>query len=259
MRTATIFDLETTGTDLNKSKIVSICIVKAELGQDIPISIFHQLINPQVPIPPEVVEVHGISNEKVKNCPTFGSVCDHIGELLKGETLIGGYNVQTFDIPILARQLEEECVAWDLDEVVVLDAYRIWQKMERRQLADAVRRWTGDELEDAHDAEADAIGSLRVLNSMFKLKKEGVIENIPFDRVDAAGKFLLNDEGEVVFGFGKHRGTRVYDQLSYVQWMKANPFPEDTRKWCNRILAGESALMQFVETLNNIRRMALHG
>src|SRR5690606_23780174 len=156
------FDLETTGTNIAKDRIVEIAILKVYPNGNRESRSW--LVNPEMTIPKEVVAIHGISNEKVANEPSFRQLAGTIHEMIKGCDL-AGYNSNRFDIPLLAEEMLRAGVDFDLKNTSAVDVQTIFHKMEQRTLAAAYKFYCGKELFDAHSAEADTLATYEVLKS----------------------------------------------------------------------------------------------
>lgn len=232
------FDLETTGTNVAKDRIVEISILKVYPNGNKESKTW--LVNPEMKIPAEVIAVHGISNEKVANEPTFKELSKEIYGMIKDSDL-GGFNSNRFDIPLLAEEMLRAEIDFDMKNMVSVDVQTIFHKMEKRTLSAAYKFYCDKELTDAHSAEADTQATYEVLLS--QLKRYPELENdvkklAEFSThkkmVDFAGFIALDDNGEEVFSFGKHRGKKVLDVLEqepgYFGWIQNADFPLYTKK-----------------------------
>lgn len=232
------FDLETTGTNVAKDRIVEISILKAfPDGKE---EKHTWKVNPTVPIPPETTAVHGISNEDIANAPTFKELAGEIYNLIKDADL-AGYNSNRFDIPLLAEELLRADIDFDMKNRNAIDVQTIFHKMEQRTLAAALKFYCGKELLDAHSAEADTVATYEVLkaqldhyedleNNMKSLADFSARKKL----ADFAGFIAYNKKGEEVFSFGKHRGKIVEEVLEkepgYYGWIQNADFPLYTKK-----------------------------
>lgn len=232
------FDLETTGTNLAKDRIVEIAILKVFPNGNKESRTW--LVNPEMEIPREVIEIHGISNEKVANEPTFKDLSKQIYDMIKGCDL-GGYNSNRFDIPLLAEELLRADIDFDMKNMLAVDVQTIFHKKEQRTLAAAFKFYCGKDLIDAHSAAADTEATFEVLKS--QLDKYDDLENdIKWlskysERkafADFAGFITFNKKGEEVFSFGKYRGKLVEEVLEkepgYFGWLQNADFPLYTKK-----------------------------
>ena len=203
------------------------------------------LVNPEIAIPPEIVAVHGITNERVANEPTFRQLSHEIYRMIKDSDL-AGFNSDRFDIPLLAEEMLRAGVDFDMKNMVSVDVQTIFHKMEKRTLAAAYTFYCGKQLEDAHSAEADTLATYEVL--LAQLERYPELENnvrklAEFSShrqfADFAGFIALDKEGEEVFSFGKHKGARVREVLDkepgYFGWILNADFPLYTKKVLTQI------------------------
>ncbi|MDE3741368.1 3'-5' exonuclease [Maribacter polysaccharolyticus] len=237
------FDLETTGTNVAQDRIVEISILKVYPNGNKESKTW--LVNPGVPIPDEVVKIHGISNEKVANEPTFKELSKEIYAMIKDSDL-GGFNSDRFDIPLLAEEMLRADVDFDMKNMVSIDVQTIFHKMEKRTLEAAYKFYCDKDLTDAHSAEADTMATYEVLLS--QLERYPELENnvkklAEFSThrkmVDFAGFIALDEEEEEVFAFGKHKGKKVLEVLDkepgYFGWILNADFPLYTKKVLTQI------------------------
>ena len=159
-RPLVFFDLETTGTNISKDRIVEICIVKLFPNQKKTVSTF--LVNPQIEIPKEVIEIHGITNEKVKNAPSFNEIGKEIKSLIENCDL-AGFNSNKFDVPLLAEEFLRSGINFDFSKTKFVDVQNIYQKMEKRNLSAAYEFYCDKKLVNAHSAEADTLATYEIL------------------------------------------------------------------------------------------------
>ncbi len=232
------FDLETTGINLVKDRIVEIAILKVFPNGNKESKTW--LVNPERDIPDEVIAIHDISNEKVKNEPTFKELSLEIHEMLKGCDLCG-YNSNRFDIPMLAEELLRAGLDFDMKNVVAVDVQTIFHKKEQRTLSAAYQFYCGKNLEGAHGAEADTTATYEVLKSQLD-KYDDLQNDIKFLSdysarrrcADFAGFIAFNKSGKEVFGFGKYKGKNVEqvleDEPGYFGWIQNADFPLYTKK-----------------------------
>jgi DNA polymerase-3 subunit epsilon len=232
------FDLETTGLNIASDRIVEISYLKVELNGNETIKTLR--VNPEMPIPAKVTSIHGISDEDVKNEPTFNEVARSLARDFEGCDL-GGFNSVKFDIPLLAEEFLRSGVDIDLKRRKFVDVQVIFMKMEPRTLSAAYKFFAGKELKDAHSAEADTLATYEVLQA--QLDRYSNLENdigklAEFSahnrNVDFAGRIIYNEEDEEVFNFGKYKGKPVREVLQndpgYYGWMMKGDFPLYTKK-----------------------------
>ena len=237
------FDLETTGTQVAKDRIVEIAVLKIYPNGNQESR--RWLVNPEQEIPAEVIEVHGITNEMVAGEPTFKELAPQVQQMLKGSDL-GGYNSNRFDIPLLAEEMLRAGQDFEMKNTVSVDVQAIFHKMEKRTLGAAYKFYCQKELEDAHSAEADTLATYEVLKA--QLDRYPDLENdikklaefsTQRKSLDFAGFILENEEGEAVFSFGKYKGVKVSEVLDkepgYFGWMLNADFPLYTKKVLTQI------------------------
>ena len=232
------FDLETTGINIASDRIVEISYLKVDLNGNETIKTLR--VNPEMPIPEKATSIHGISNEDVKNEPTFNEIAKSLAREFEGCDL-GGYNSVRFDIPLLAEEFLRSGVDIDLKRRKFVDVQVIFMKMEPRTLGAAYKYFVGKELTEAHSAEADTIATYEVLQA--QLDRYSNLENdigklAEFSahnrNVDFAGRIVYNEEDVEVFNFGKYKGQPVMEILKndpgYYGWMMNGDFPLYTKK-----------------------------
>ncbi len=232
------FDLETTGIDITKDRIVEISYVKVfPNGKE---ESKTMRINPERPIPPESTDIHGITDDDVKDCPTFKAVAKTLAAQIEGCDL-AGYNSNRFDIPLLAEEFLRADVNIDLNRRKFVDVQTIFHKMEQRTLSAAYKFYCNKTLENAHTAAADTMATYEVLQAQLDRYPE-LQNDIAFlsdfssynNNVDFAGRMIYNDKKEEVFNFGKFKGRLVEDVLKnepgYYAWMMNSDFPLNTKQ-----------------------------
>lgn len=232
------FDLETTGVDISKDRIVEISIFKVFPNGNKESKTW--LVNPEMHIPAEVVAVHGISNEKVAHEPTFKELAQQVYQMVKDADL-AGFNSDRFDIPLLAEELLRAGVDFDMKNRVSVDVQTIFHKMEERTLSAAYKFYCGQVLSNAHSAEADTAATYEILKA--QLDRYPDLENdmkalseftTRKRSVDFAGFIAYDKEGQEIFTFGKHKGARVEAVLEsepgYFGWIQNADFPLYTKK-----------------------------
>lgn len=242
-RPIAFIDLETTGVNVASDRIVEIAILKIHPNGDKEMK--SQRINPTITIPPEIVAIHGISNEDVKDAPTFKEVARQWANFLDGCDL-GGYNSNKFDVPLLAEEFLRADVEFDASTRKLVDVQNIFHRMEQRTLAAAYQFYCNKPLEHAHSAEADIAATHEVLEAQLERYPE-LKTDVDFladfssrtNNVDLAGRIVYNAKGVAVFNFGKHNGKPVIDvftaEPSYYNWMMNGDFPLYTKKVITKI------------------------
>lgn len=237
------FDLETTGTNVARDRIVEISILKVYPNGNKESRTW--LVNPEMTIPEEVIAVHGISNEKVANEPTFKELAKEIFNIIK-DCDLAGFNSDRFDIPLLAEEMLRADIDFDLKNMLSVDVQTIFHKMEKRTLAAAYKFYCDKDLTDAHSAEADTTATYEVLLS--QLDRYPELENnvkklAEFSThrkfADFAGFISFNEDDEEIFSFGKHKGKKVLEVLEqepgYFGWILNADFPLYTKKVLTQI------------------------
>jgi DNA polymerase-3 subunit epsilon len=232
------FDLETTGIDVAKDRIVEIAIFKVFPNGNKESKTW--LVNPTIPIPPQASAIHGISNEKVANEPTFKELSSQIYKMIKDADL-AGYNSDRFDIPLLAEELLRAEVDFDMKNRVSVDVQTIFHKKEERTLSAALKFYCGKTLENAHSAEADTRATYEIL--LGQLERYPDLQNdmkalseftTRKKSVDFAGMIVMNDKGQEMFSFGKYKNVlvdEVFDKdPGYFGWIQNADFPLYTKK-----------------------------
>jgi DNA polymerase III subunit epsilon len=230
-------DLETTGVNPGIDRIIEIAIIK--LLPDGSRSVKRKLLNPEVPIPKKSSDIHGITNEMVKDAPTFRQVGHELKQMLDGCDL-AGYNSNRFDIPLLMEEFLRAGVDFDMRNRKLLDVQNVFHKMEPRTLGAAYRFYCNKELDGAHSAEADACATHEILIAQITRYPElgNTVESIlklmgEDEIVDFARRFVM-ENGTEVFNFGKYKGRPVADVLraepQYYDWMMKGDFPQHTKQ-----------------------------
>ena len=278
-RPLVVFDLETTGLDLVRDRIIQLSYIKVmpdgeERRENL-------LVNPGKAIPQEVTELTGISNDDVKDAPTFKEIAQKLNEKMK-DCDFAGYNSNHFDIPMLAEEFLRAGIDFDFSKCRLIDACTIFKKMERRNLAAAYKFYCGRKMEEdfeAHRADQDTEATYRVLmgqldmyrpenqedperclandmDALAEFSKQN--DNVDFagriiwaDKKDAKGQTVLDKDGNPVrvevFNFGKHKGEEVaavlrYDS-GYFSWMLGGDFTNNTKQVLTRIRLRESRMI----------------
>ena len=237
-RPVAFIDLETTGVSLSTDRIVEIAIIK--VLPDAERQVKRKLINPEMPIPNQSTEIHGISDEMVKDAPTFKQAGNEIKQFLENCDL-GGYNSNRFDIPMLMEEFLRAGMEVDLSNRRMIDVQHIFYSMEPRTLTAAYKFYCQKELVDAHSAEADVQATIDVLLAQIDRYKnlgnsiDSILEVIGEEKiVDYARRFSFDDKGREIFNFGKFKGRPVADVLKtepqYYDWMMKGDFPLHTKK-----------------------------
>lgn len=253
------FDLEATGLNVIRDRIVQIAIVKYFKNGDTPEELV-MLINPGIPISEEAMNVHGITPNDLRNKPTFQQVAQKIYDFI-GDADLAGYNSNRFDVPLLMEEFARVGIEFDASKRRSLDIQRIFYKMEPRTLRAALKFYCDQDLEDAHDALADVKATVEVFKGQLQ-KYEGItvydddgneqsspvkndmqaIHDFTNDlkTIDATQRLKYNNEGVVVFNFGKYNGQSVADVLSkdkqYYHWILNKEFSTQVKQIVKKIV-----------------------
>jgi len=230
-------DLETTGTNLGSDRIIEIAIVK--ILPDGTKSVKRKVINPGIPIPKASSDIHGFTDEMVKDAPSFAQVAQELRQMLDGCD-IGGYNSNRFDIPMLVEEFLRAGVEFDIKGRKLVDVQKIFHQMEQRTLSAAYRFYCDKHLESAHSAEADASATYEILLAQLQRYPilgntvDTVLKTIGEEVVvDLARRFVM-ENGVEVFNFGKFKGRAVSEVLraepQYYDWMMKGDFPQHTKQ-----------------------------
>ncbi|MFP4488510.1 MAG: exonuclease domain-containing protein [Bacteroidales bacterium] len=242
-RPLAFFDLETTGMNIAKDRIIEISVVKIHPGGKE--EWFTKRLNPGIPISPQATAIHGISDDDVKNCPSFKEIGKDLAGFLE-ECDLAGYNAIRFDIPLLAEEFLREQIDFDIRKRRFIDVQIIFHKKEQRTLSAALQFYCKKELMEAHSARADTEATYEILKA--QLDRYNDLDNdvdklAEFSKqnrfADLAGRIVYNAKGREVFNFGKHKGKAVEEVLrsepSYYAWMMDGDFPQYTKKVLSEI------------------------
>lgn len=247
------FDIESTGLNVIRDRIVQIALIKYNPGLDLPEEL-EMLINPGIPISQEAMEVHGITPADVANKPTFHQVA-HKLEAFIGDADLAGYNSNRFDIPMLMEEFARAGIDFDISERNTIDVQRIFYKMEPRTLKAALKYYCGSELENAHDALADVKATVDVLvGQLERYRDEDHIDGDGFtlekpikndmdalndftndlNIVDVTQRLKYDNNQNIVFNFGKYMGQEVgktlYKDRQYLNWILEKEFTHQVKK-----------------------------
>ncbi len=242
-RPLVFIDLETTGINLATDRIIEIAIVK--VLQDGTKVVKQKFINPGIPIPKNSSDIHGITDDKIRDAPKFKEVANEIKQFIDNADL-SGYNSNRFDIPMLMEEFLRAGIVLDMANRRMVDVQHIFHMMEKRTLTAAYKFYCDKELHDAHSAEADATATWEILEAQLTKYThlgntlETILQHIGEEKyVDFARRFVIENDEEV-FNFGKHKGRKVCDVLKsepqYYDWMMKGDFPLHTKQKLTEIL-----------------------
>lgn len=251
-RDLAFFDIESTGLNVLKDRIIQLAIIKYPKDGSDPIE-YNRLINPGIPISEEAMAVHGITPEMLRNKPTFQQLADEIYNFLTDADL-AGYNSNRFDVPLLLEEFARVGIEFDLSKRRTIDVQRIFYRMEPRTLKAALKFYCDRELTDAHDALSDVratadvlFGQIRRYENTDLIDEEGNIIECPIKNdmqvlheftndlkiIDATQKLRMDNNGEVVFNFGKYVnlpvGKSLYEDQQYFNWIINKEFSHQVK------------------------------
>lgn len=242
-RPLAFIDLETTGINMSSDRIVEIAIVK--IMPDGTKQVKRKLINPEMVIPQSSIDVHGITNEMVKDAPTFKQAGNEIKQFLENCDL-AGYNSNKFDIPLLVEEFLRAGQDFNVDGRKLVDVQKVFHMMEPRTLSAAYKFYCSKELENAHSAEVDATATWEVLDAQVARYPQigntvdSILKAVGDDEIVDFARRMIVQEGKIIFNFGKHKGKVVEDVLrmerSYYDWMMQGDFPQHTKQKLTEIL-----------------------
>ncbi|RYY41327.1 MAG: 3'-5' exonuclease [Chitinophagaceae bacterium] len=233
-----VIDIEATGNNVATDRIVEVAIIK--LMPDGARTVKRKLLNPGIEIPANITDIHGITNEMVKDAPAFKQVAQELKQYLDGCDL-ACYNAYRLDVPLLVEEFIRADVDFDMKSRKVVDVQKIYHQMEPRNLAAAYKFYCEKTLEGAHGAEVDASATAEILFAQVErypqlgTSLDTVIKGVGEDQiVDFARRFVFNEKGVETFNFGKHKGRTVADVLKaepqYYDWMMKGEFPMNTKQ-----------------------------
>jgi len=236
------FDIESTGINPATDRIVELAIIR--INPDGEKTRFRRLVHPGIPIPKESSDIHGITDEMVKDAPAFKDIAAEVTAFLENCDL-GGYNSNRFDVPLLVEEFLRAGVPFSLSDRRLLDVQKIYHKMEPRTLSAAYQFYCSKSLEDAHTATADVEATWEVLQAQIdKYPNIGhslnsILQFTGEDKiVDVARRFVFKGE-EIIFNFGKYKGKVVRmvfkEEPQYYDWMMRGDFPLHTKQVISEI------------------------
>lgn len=238
-RPLAFFDVETTGLTIGLDRIIEISVLKLDPSGSK--DMFTQRINPEMNIPELITKLTGISNDDVKDMPTFAAIGQRLMDFLQNCDF-AGYNSNKFDVPILVDEFLRTGFEFEIGDRKLIDVQNIFHKMEQRTLSAAYKFYCEKELVNAHSAEADIIATYEILEAQLarydgKIEKD--VESLHkftnmFNTVDLAGRMVFNEKGEETINFGKHKGKLVTEvfasEPSYYDWLMKGDFPRQTKQ-----------------------------
>ena len=238
-RPLAFLDLETTGVNVSKDRIVEIAIIK--LFPDESRELYEKRVNPQIPIPLATSEIHGIYDFDVMNAPTFKEIAQEVNEFIK-DCDLAGFNSNKFDIPVLDEEFSRSGIDANISEKKLIDVQNIFHKMEQRTLAAAYEFYCNKEMKNAHSAMADTNATLEVFIAQLK-KYKALESNVEFlsefsimgnKTMDFANRIAYDKQDQAIINFGKHKGRKVFEvfakEPSYYSWIMSGDFTQNTKK-----------------------------
>jgi DNA polymerase-3 subunit epsilon len=241
-RPIVFLDVESTGVSTEDDRIVEITLTRFEVHDEprVPTVITHR-IHPEMRIPAEATEVHGITDLGVADAPKFAELADELLEQLLGVDF-GGFNIVGFDLPMLEAEFKRCGIAFDWTQARIIDGYAIMCQQEPRTLEGALMFYCGELLEGAHRTIADVSASIAIVAA--QAERYGIEDPDELDAAgrrpewaDRTGKIRIGADGELVFGFGKHAGKPLAHDLEYCEWIMRKDFPSDTKAIVSEVLA----------------------
>lgn len=240
IRPIVFLDVETTGVDTEKDRIVELAVCKIlPNGERI---IKTQLFNPEMPIPTAASDVHGLTDEMVKDCPTFKQKAKGLHDFIYGCDL-GGYNSNSFDIPLLYNEFSRSGIEWDYSSVHFIDVFNIYKIQHPRTLSEVYRSYTGNILNDAHDAKVDILATVEIFEKQLELHElpysiPEIAKYCNYDKpvLDLSGKFTTDENGVIFLNFGKFKGQPAINNIDFLLWMCKSNFSSDTLKIARKII-----------------------
>jgi DNA polymerase-3 subunit epsilon len=257
-----IFDLETTGTNVTSDRIVEIAIIKVNTnGTE---EKYLKRVNPEMPIPIEVSEIHGIYEKDIADAPTFSQIAAEVVAFI-GNADLAGYNSNKFDIPVLAEELMRAKSTFDVSNRQFVDVQNIFHKMEQRTLSAAYKFYCNKEIENAHNAMYDAEATWDVLKAQIE-RYDQLEDNVDFlsnfskagnnNLLDFAGRLAINDKGEAIYNFGKHKNKTIKEvaktEPGYYGWMLDADFPLYTKQCLRKEMEKIKLEKEIKETTVNL-------
>lgn len=245
-----VFDLETTGINISNDRIVELYAIK--IFPDGREEHQHHLINPTVPIPIEVSQIHGIYDKDVADKPTFKDLAQGLNAFMINCDF-GGFNSNRFDFPLLVEEFYRAGIDFEVESRKFIDAQRIFHRKEPRNLTAAYKFYCDKDLEDAHSAKADTVATWEIIKSQIE-RYDDLDPNIDAlheysgnsEFMDFATRIKRGPEGEALFNFGKFKNQKVADVFKkdpgYYHWMMQGDFAENTKKVITRIMLSTKEL-----------------
>ncbi len=238
------FDLETTGVSSIHDRIIMLGYIKVyPNGNEEAKTIY---INPERHIPEETTAIHHITDDDVKDCPTFKQIAANLAATFEGCDF-AGFNSNHFDVPMLVEEMLRAGVNFDISKSKLIDVQNIYHKLEPRTLSAAYKYYCHKELDGAHSAENDTMATYEVMKAQLDKYPEVLKNDVDFladfskmnNNVDLAGRIVYNEQNVPVFNFGKYKGIPVEEVLTrdpgYYGWILQGDFPQNTKQVLTRL------------------------
>lgn len=245
-RPLVFFDLETTAVDVSKARILEYCFIK--VFPDGSTQTLKSLVNPECKIPPESMEIHGITDAEVEVQAPFSEHLVKIDNFLF-DCDMGSFNGNHYDIPVLMYEYDRAGASFSILDIKLVDVSVMYRRLNRRTLIAAFKQYTNADLEDAHIAESDVHATMCVASKMLEIHEDLPKDVVGLDlyskydetsRLDLAGRFIRNEKGEVVFNFGKYKGLVARQFKEYLRdFVMVQGFSPDTKAIAQAVHNGE--------------------
>lgn len=235
-----VFDLETTGADIATDEIIQFAAVKVESPSWDVVATLHFRCRPEIPIHPDATAVHGIKVTDLIGEKRFEHYAVDVVQFFRGCD-VGGYNIASFDLPILDRQLAQLGYVGEFDKSDIVDSFLIYREDQPRNLANAYKFYNNKELVDAHDALADTKATAEILAKQLKNYQQPASEiaekfSLGYKQRVGFTSHIIMKGGEYVFGFGKHKDQPIKNHIGYLKWMLTSDFSETTKQFIRDFL-----------------------
>lgn len=228
------FDVESTGLDISKDRVVSIATLKIDMDGNTEEKTI--LINPEMPIPKEASDIHGITEETIKDAPTFKQISKSLFSYFENCD-IAGFNSDYYDVPLLMKEFSRCGIDFPTWELNLIDVLKFERFLNPNNLGEVYKRYTGKELEGAHDALNDIRATFEILMCQLQKNKKEDLSPMEIDllcqgerkRFDLCGKTYINSKGEVCWAIGKNAHNPISKDNAYLNWVLNSDFPDETK------------------------------
>jgi len=234
----TFFNIETTGLSLYEDRIIALAYIKVwPNGHALKDSL---VFNPEMTIPNESIEVHGITNFAALQHGTFKECAQQLWEIFSN-SLYCGFNVTDFDLPFLKREFARAGMDFDYDEQAVLDSKKIYKYMEPRTLSSAYNYYCGTKevksTTEESKAMTDTNAAVDILSS--QIEKYGYEFVKAFQGQDLVQPLDVNRKfywrnGQPYFAFSRFVNKSVEEVAQtnpeFLEWMISADFSSMIKK-----------------------------